>query len=174
MTEATDGFLSSRRLTAEARLRSAGANRRRESMIRRTILAIALGLQTAAAVAQTTTPTPTPAPAPAASAPAPAAKPGITLEQFVARREKTLMRADTNGDGKITLAEWTAFQEKRKAKGDPAKSFARIDTKNDGFIDKAELDAFLAKRFAKLDKNGDGVLTADEMPGHKTAPNQEQ
>lgn len=141
-------------------------------MIRRTILAIALGLQTAAAVAQTTTPTPTPAPAP--SAPAPAAKQGITLEQFVARRENILMRADTNGDGKITLAEWTAFQEKRKAKGDPAKSFSRIDTNKQGFIDKAELDAFLAKRFAKLDKNGDGVLTADEWPGHKTAPNQEQ
>ena len=31
-----------------------------------------------------------------------------------------------------------------------------------------------AKRFARLDKNSDGVLTADELPGHKTAPKQEQ
>ena len=85
-----------------------------------------------------------------------------------------MMAADTDGDGKISLAEWTAFQEKRKAKGNPAKLFARIDTNKDGFIDKSELDAFLAKRFAKLDKNGDGVLSADERPGHKTAPNEEQ
>ncbi|TIO91150.1 MAG: acid-shock protein, partial [Mesorhizobium sp.] len=34
--------------------------------------------------------------------------------------------------------------------------------------------AFLAKRFARLDKNGDGVMSAEERPGHKTAPNQEQ
>ncbi|MGX7876569.1 hypothetical protein ACVDG5_031285 [Mesorhizobium sp. ORM6] len=45
---------------------------------------------------------------------------------------------------------------------------------HDGFIDRAELDAYFAKRFAKLDKNGDGVLTADEMPGHKSAPKPEQ
>lgn len=138
-------------------------------MIRRTLLVVAFGLQAAAAVAQTTTPT-----APAPSAGTAAAKPGITLAMFQQRREKAFMAADTDGDGKVSLAEWTAFQEKRKAKGDPAKSFARMDTNKDGFVDKAELDAFLAKRFAKLDKNGDGVLSADERPGHKTAPNQEQ
>jgi hypothetical protein len=143
-----------------------------ESMIRPTIFVVALGLQTAAAVAQTTTP-PAPAPAqtPGTSAPA---KSGLTLEEFEARREKAFMRADTDNDGKVSLAEWTAFQTARKAKGDPAKSFARMDTNKDGFVDKAELDALLAKRFARLDKNGDGVLGADERPGHKTAPNQEQ
>lgn len=140
-------------------------------MIRRSILAVALGLLTAsAAVAQTTTPTPAPGPAQAT----PDTKTGITLEQFEARREKAFMRADTDHDGKVSLAEWTAFQTGRKAKGDPAKSFARMDANKDGFVDKGELDAFLAKRFAKLDKNSDGVLSADERPGHKTAPNQEQ
>ena len=141
-------------------------------MIRHSLFAVALGLLTAsAAVAQTTTPAPAPAPAAPAT---PAAKPGITLEQFEARREKAFMRADTDNDGKVSLAEWTAFQTARKAKGDPAKSFARMDTNKDGFVDKAELDAFLAKRFAKLDKNGDGVLSGDERPGHKSAPNEEQ
>ncbi|TPN89610.1 acid-shock protein [Mesorhizobium sp. CU2] len=141
-------------------------------MIRHSLFAVALGLLTAsAAVAQTTTPTPAPAPAAPTT---PAAKPGITLEQFEARREKAFMRADTDNDGKVSLAEWTAFQTARKAKGDPAKSFARMDTNKDGFVDKAELDAFLAKRFAKLDKNGDGVLSDDERPGHKSAANEEQ
>jgi len=140
-------------------------------MFSRSILALVFSLQTAAALAQTT---PTPVPAAPTATTAPASKPGITLAQFQARREKALMKADTDGDGKISLAEWTAFQAKRQAKGDPAKSFARMDTNHDGFIDRAELDAFFAKRFARLDKNGDGVLTADEMPGHKTAPNQGQ
>ncbi|WP_217575042.1 EF-hand domain-containing protein [Mesorhizobium sp. GbtcB19] len=145
-------------------------------MIRPTLFVVALGLQTAVAVAQTTAPTPPPAPAPAApstSVPS-AAKSGLTLEKFETRRERAFMRADTDNDGKVSLAEWTAFQTARKAKGDPAKSFARLDTNKDGFVDKGELDAFLAKRFAKLDKNGDGVLSDDERPGHKSAPNEEQ
>ncbi|PBB92124.1 acid-shock protein [Mesorhizobium sp. WSM3864] len=141
-------------------------------MIRRSIFVVALGLQAAAAAAQTATPATAPAqPAPIASA---SARPGIILEKFEARREKAFMRADTDGDGKVSLAEWTAFQTQRKAKGDPAKSFARMDANKDGFVDKSELDAFLAKRFARLDKNGDGVVSAEERPGHKTAPNQEQ
>ncbi|RWD97487.1 acid-shock protein [Mesorhizobium sp.] len=143
-------------------------------MIRRTTLVVALGLQAAAAAAQTTTPTPAAAPAQPAPSTTATAKPGVTLEKFEARREKAFMAADTDGDGKVSLAEWTAFQEKRKAKGDPAKAFARMDANKDRFVDKSELDAFLAKRFARLDKNGDGMLGADERPGHKTAPNQEQ
>ncbi|QPC89178.1 acid-shock protein [Mesorhizobium sp. INR15] len=145
-------------------------------MIRRSILVVALSLQAVTAFAQTTTPAPTPAPAqtPPATTPAPkATKPGITLAKFQKRREKAIMAADTDGDGKISLLEWTAFQASRKAKGDPTKSFARLDSNHDGFIDRAELDAFFAKRFAKLDKNSDGILTDDERPDHKTAPNQE-
>jgi Ca2+-binding EF-hand superfamily protein len=134
---------------------------------------VVLGLQAAAAVAQTTTPAQTTLDIAAAAKPD-QTRSGLTLEKFEARREKTFMQADTDNDGKVSLAEWTAFQTARKAKGDPAKSFARIDTNKDGFIDKDELDTFLAKRFAKLDTNGDGVLGADERPGHKTAPKQEQ
>jgi hypothetical protein len=142
-------------------------------MIRRPILAAALSLLTVAALAQTATQPPA-ATSPTAAPPTPKAKSDITLAKFQKRREKAIMAADTDGDGKISLLEWEAFQAKRSAKGDPAKSFARIDSNHDGFIDRAELDAFFAERFARLDKNGDGVLTADEMPGHKTAPKPEQ
>jgi len=145
-------------------------------MISRSILAAALSLMTVAALAQTATQPPaSPGATPPAAAPAaPGAKSDITLAKFQKRREKAIMAADTDGDGKISLLEWEAFQPKRNVKGDPAKSFARIDSNHDGFIDRAELDAFFAKRFARLDKNSDGVLTADELPGHKTAPKQEQ
>ncbi|ESY83434.1 acid-shock protein [Mesorhizobium sp. LNHC221B00] len=157
-------------------------------MIRSSILAAALSLLAVAAFAQTATQpsadapaaiTP-PAAAPAATTPpaavpaAPKAKPDLTLAKFQKRREKAIMAADTDGDGKISLSEWEAFQAKHNGKADPAKSFARVDSNHDGFIDRAELDAFFAKRFAKLDKNGDGVLTADERPGHKSAPKPEQ
>ena len=140
-------------------------------MKNRLILAAALSLLTVTALAQTATQPPATTP-PAATPPAaaaPEAKPELTLAKFQKRREKAIMAADTDGDGKISLMEWQAFQAKRGAKGDPAKSFARIDSNHDGFIDRAELDAFFAKRFAKLDKNGDGVLSADEMPSHKSA-----
>ena len=145
-------------------------------MIRRSILAAALSLLTVAALAQTATQPPaSPGATPPAAAPAaPRAKSDITLAKFQKRREKAIMAADTDGDGKISLLEWEAFQAKRNIKGDAAKSFARIDSNHDGFIDRAELDAFFAKRFARLDKNGDGILTADEMPGHKSAPKPEQ
>jgi hypothetical protein len=147
-------------------------------MKHRLILAAALSLLTVTALAQTTTQPPAatpPATTPPTVAPAaPKAKSDITLAKFQKRREKAIMAADTDGDGKISLLEWEAFQAKRNAKGDPAKSFARMDSNHDGFIDRAELDAFFAKRFARLDKNGDGILTADEMPGHKSAPKPEQ
>jgi hypothetical protein len=147
-------------------------------MISRSILAAALSLLTVAALAQTATQPPaatSPGATPPAAAPAaPKAKSDITLAKFQKRREKAIMAADTDGDGKISLLEWEAFQAKRNVKGDAAKSFARIDSNHDGFIDRAELDAFFAKRFARLDKNGDGILTADEMPGHKSAPKPEQ
>jgi hypothetical protein len=149
------------------------ANPETQSMISRSISVVALSLQAVAALAQTVTSPPAstqPTTAPAA----PAVKSDITLAKFQKRREKAIMAADTDGDSKISLLEWTAFQAKRNGKGDPAKSFARLDSNHDGFIDRAELDAFFAKRFARLDKNSDGILTADELPGHKTAPKQEQ
>jgi Ca2+-binding EF-hand superfamily protein len=142
-------------------------------MIRRSILAAALSLLTVAALAQTATQPPAATP-PAAAPAASNAKSELTLAKFQKRREKAVMAADTDGDGKISLLEWEAFQAKRNVKGDAAKSFERIDSNHDGFVDGAELDAFFAKRFARLDKNGDGVLTADEMPGHKSAPKPEQ
>lgn len=138
-------------------------------MIRRSMFVIAVSLQSVAALAQTTAP----APPPAAST-APAAKPDITLAKFQKRREKAVMAADTDGDGKISLLEWTSLKAKRNAKGDPTKSFTRIDSNHEGFIDRAELDAFFAARFARLDKNADGILTGDERPGHKTALKPEQ
>lgn len=139
-------------------------------MFRCSIVAIALVLQTVAAIAETVTP-------PAAATPpavVPAAKPDLTLAMFQKRREKAVMAADTDGDAKVSLSEWTTLLAKRGGKADPAKSFARIDSNHDNFIDHTEFDAFFAKRFARLDINADGVLAVDERAGHKNAAKPQQ
>lgn len=85
---------------------------------------------------------------------------GVTLEDFVKRHEKKMLAADTDGDGKISKAEFIAAA--KAGKGDPAKRFAKIDINGDGVLDKSEIDAMLTRRFKKLDSNGDGVASADE------------
>ena len=87
--------------------------------------------------------------------------------------------ADTNGDGKVTVQEYSAFlaqawdylmQSAAKVKPadvDPmAKGLiAGVTPDADGFITK---DAFLAAapaKFKTADKNGDGVLDAAELNG---------
>lgn len=67
---------------------------------------------------------------------------------------------DTNKDGKVSKEEFLSAQEKRAEK------------------DGQDFDAEKAEEmFTKRDKNGDGVLTADEMggkPKEKAAPKKKQ
>lgn len=87
---------------------------------------------------------------------------GVTQQVFVARHEAALMRADTDGDGRISRDEWMAYAASRPKKGIPERQFARLDANRDGFLDKGEVDTMLTRQFAKRDTSGDGVLTADE------------
>jgi len=132
-----------------------------------------------------------PVAAPAAVAPpagAGQADGSVTLAQFQAQQESRMMAADTDGDGRISLAEWTAAMNARRGGGngggggggggghhggghdhggggggfDPSRMFDRIDANHDGVLDKSEIDAAAAERFRRMDTNGDGVITADE------------
>jgi len=94
-----------------------------------------------------------------------------------------MMRADTNGDGKISRAEYTAMSEQRFARMDkngdgaitadevgdmagrgPGGGVMAADTDHDGKVSHAEFTAMAAARFARMDANSDGDITADEMP----------
>jgi len=108
----------------------------------------------------------------------------VTLAQFQAAQAQRMLAADTDGDGRVSQAEWAAQASARGGMGggagghhggghfggngggggghDPAQAFARLDTNGDGFIDKAEIDAASAERFKRMDTNGDGILSADE------------
>lgn len=85
---------------------------------------------------------------------------GVTLQQFVTRHERKLMADDTDGDGKVSRAEFLAVA--KSGKGDPAKRFAKMETNGDGMLDRSEIDAMLTRRFRRLDANGDGVASVDE------------
>ncbi|WP_310098639.1 hypothetical protein [Sphingomonas sp. BE138] len=100
----------------------------------------------------------------ALATPAAAAPQGVDLATFQAAARTRLLQADTNGDGRLAKAEWTARRQAAGAevKGDPAKMFDRIDANRDGALDTAELDALLARRFVRMDADKDGLLTADE------------
>jgi Ca2+-binding EF-hand superfamily protein len=101
--------------------------------------------------------------------------------------EEMFAKIDTNGDGTIDKAEFTAFGQQMASKiGKADKSeelFAKIDTNGDGKITKAENDAFMSQMkanrpqgampppsgmnpdelFAKMDANGDGSVDKAEF-----------
>jgi Ca2+-binding EF-hand superfamily protein len=95
-----------------------------------------------------------------ASPAAPVTAKGVTLQQFQARHEKKLLAADTDGDGRVSRAEFIAAA--KAGKRDPAKRFAKLDRNGDGMLDRSEIDAMLTRRFKRIDSNGDGMVSPQE------------
>jgi len=104
--------------------------------------------------------------------------------------EQRLLDADTNGDQRISLAEYLAAAEARfktidqqqKGKIDAAdlasspgataridhraeSIIARLDTAGNGYVTRDEYLAAAQGRFARIDVDADGKLTADELAG---------
>jgi hypothetical protein len=85
--------------------------------------------------------------------------------------------ADPDGDGKVTMAEFTAFSEQGwsffsqgadkvkvadlEAMAKP--SFAGVTPDAEGYVTKTAYMAAVPARFKAADKNGDGVLSAAEL-----------
>jgi hypothetical protein len=85
--------------------------------------------------------------------------------------------ADTDGDGKVTMTEYTAFSAQgwdfismgaakvKLADVDPMfkAAFTGVTPDADGFVNKEAYMAAVPVRFKAADKNGDGALTAAEL-----------
>ncbi|MBA8900151.1 MULTISPECIES: acid-shock protein [unclassified Phyllobacterium] len=91
----------------------------------------------------------------------------ISLAEYQTAARTRLLKLDTDGDGKLSLEEWLKRPAPKNAKRDPAAVFNRLDTNHDGFIDAAEMDTVSKKRFERLDKNSDGQLSKEERHPHR-------
>jgi EF hand len=86
---------------------------------------------------------------------------------FAKAADERFARLDVNADGQLSADELTAARGRRMGHG-TGRGMAQIDTDGDGAWSLAELQAvwpdFDAARFSRLDRNGDGLITADERP----------
>jgi len=79
---------------------------------------------------------------------------GLSLPQFQAQfRQRMLMRADTDRDGRISLQEWIAWRNAHPRPGgggvDPNRQFQHLDLNHDGYLTPDELDAMAARRYQR-------------------------
>jgi len=75
---------------------------------------------------------------------------------------RMVKRLDKDGDGAISLEEWKARPAAAKAKGNPERRFAKLDKDGDGKLGASELAPTMEKRFTRMDTDKDGILTAAE------------
>jgi hypothetical protein len=74
---------------------------------------------------------------------------------FVQRFTRRIMRADANGDGRVTEAEWLAWRKTRPNRGgDPVHRFKVLDMNGDGAITADDLAARGARIYARRVRNG--------------------
>ncbi|MCM5553721.1 hypothetical protein [Pleomorphomonas sp. NRKKF1] len=100
---------------------------------------------------------------------------------------KLFAEADTNKDGKVDAAEFTAYRDKMFADANSdgkdgvtiqefepwfwqqhremmVRAFQRLDADGDGQITKAEVDTAGDHMLNRFDRNNDGVLSAEDRP----------
>ncbi len=93
---------------------------------------------------------------------------GILSVSTIAISAHARPNADTNNDGQITLAEFTAAAQEK---------FAKTDMNGDGYLTQEERQTFRANmesekramRFDKMDANGDGFVSRSEYEAQSEA-----
>lgn len=87
----------------------------------------------------------------------------LSLEEYSSVEE--LQQADANKDGTLSVDEATALIEKRQAERRAQRLLARLDVNGDGNVTIAEVQDRRNKRFALLDINNDGKIEPSELGG---------
>jgi len=87
----------------------------------------------------------------------------LTPDELEKMPEKWFNKIDANGDGQLSPTELNArFDGKRHGKRG-GKHLASIDTDGNGQVSEKELLDHANQRFDKMDKNGDGLITPEEL-----------
>ncbi len=81
----------------------------------------------------------------------------VTLDEARAAQRRMLERFDADRDGKLGFAEIEAMPERMAGRID------RLDADGDREVTSAEMDAAAEARFRRRDKDGDGVLSGEEL-----------
>lgn len=84
----------------------------------------------------------------------------LEMKELPELLQKRLAAADTNRDGKLSVEELHAFRAAFKGGG---KKFERLDKNGDGVLTKDEVGEHKWERIAKADANKDGKVTKDEL-----------
>lgn len=87
----------------------------------------------------------------------------VAVSELDARHKEFLAGADKDGDGYITKEEMKALHEAHKS---DRKARMFPDANNDGKVSRREFEDATREHFNKLDKDGDGLLTEEEMAEH--------
>ena len=85
------------------------------------------------------------------------------------RKDKSMMhpqKLDTNDDAAIGLDELITKRQDRQ--------FAKLDRDESAMIAKHEFNARLITMFHRMDRNGDGVLRDNELPGYSRSGKKHQ
>lgn len=90
----------------------------------------------------------------------------VAVSEIDARHKDFIARADADADGFITRDEMKAMHEARREER-MARHFP--DANNDGKVTRREFEDAARDRFAELDKNGDGLITKEEMADRRGA-----
>ena len=112
--------------------------------------------------------------------------PPETLEVSLQRSDRMFDRMDANADGALTEAEIAAMGQRAEGQGSQgggaagqrggrgagmmARMFATADMDGDARITRDEMRTSATARFREQDRNGDGVVSADERPAFPGRP----
>lgn len=89
----------------------------------------------------------------------------LTAEEFSAPRDHWIANADSDSDGALTMEE-VAIALTARAVAGAERMFARQDKDGDGMLSRDELapdENRWARRFARADRDWDGVITQEEF-----------
>jgi Ca2+-binding EF-hand superfamily protein len=100
----------------------------------------------------------------------------VTASENAAFAETMFKQSDTNYDGQVSAAECDSAQASHGNKVSQkasARHLQIVDTDGSGQISASENAIFARSEFARADKNGDGVLSEDEVEAQYKAMKKE-